>query len=66
MAFEFVSNCSNCNGNKFHAHFRIAIKDREKGLLSAANVLTNSLKITNQTNKDFFQFNISQIHGKLR
>ena len=28
--------------------------------------LTNSLKITNQTNKDFFQFNISQIHGKIR
>ena len=35
-------------------------------LLSAANVLTNSLKITNQTNKDLFQFNISQIHGKIR
>ena len=35
-------------------------------LLSAVNELTNSLKITNQTNKDFFQFNISQIHGKLR
>ena len=35
-------------------------------LLSAVNDLTNSLKITNQTNKDFFQFNISQIHGKIR
>ena len=35
-------------------------------LLSAANVLTNNLKITNQTDKDFFQFNISQIHGKIR
>ena len=35
-------------------------------LLSAVNELTNSLKITNQTNKDFFQFNISQIHGKIR
>ena len=35
-------------------------------LLSAANVLTNSLKLTSQSNKDFFQFNISQIHGKIR
>ena len=35
-------------------------------LLSAVNDLTNSLKITNQTNKDFFWFNISQIHGKIR
>ena len=34
--------------------------------LSGVNDLTNSLKITNQTNKDFFQFNISQIHGKIR
>ena len=51
MAFEFVSKCANCNGNY---------------LLSAVNDLTNSLKITNQTNKDFFQFNISQIPGKIR
>ena len=35
-------------------------------LLSAVYDLTNSLKITNQTNKDFFQFNISQVHGKIR
>ena len=35
-------------------------------LSSAVNVLTNSLKITNQTDKDFFQINISQIHGKIR
>ena len=35
-------------------------------LLSAVNDLTNSLKITNQINKDFFQFNISQIHEKIR
>ena len=35
-------------------------------LLSAVNDLTNSLKITYQTNKDFFQFNISQIHEKIR
>ena len=30
-------------------------------LLSAVNDLKNSLKITTQTNKDFFQFNISKI-----
>ena len=37
-------------------------------LLSGVNDLTNSLKkkITNQTNKDFFQFNISETHGKIR
>ena len=35
-------------------------------LLSGVNDLTNSLKITNQTNKDLFQFNISQIHGKIK
>ena len=40
MAFEFVSKCANCNGY----------------LLSAVNELTKSLKVTNQTNKDFFQF----------
>ena len=32
--------------------------------LSAVNVLTNSLKISDQTNADFFQLNISQMHGK--
>ena len=41
-------------------------KLQRENLLSAVNELTNSLKITNQTNKDFFQFNISQIHGKIR
>ena len=35
-------------------------------LLSAVNDLTNNLKITNQTNKDFFEFNISEIHEKIR
>ena len=35
-------------------------------LLSAVNDWKNSLKIKNLTNKDFFQFNISQIHGKIR
>ena len=34
-------------------------------LLSAVNVLTNSLKISDQTNADFFQLNISQMHGKI-
>ena len=33
-------------------------------LLSAVNVLTNSLKISDQTKADFFQLNISQMHGK--
>ena len=51
MAFEFVSKMC---------------KLQRENLLSAVNELTNSLKITNQTNKDFFQFNISQIHGKIR
>ena len=35
-------------------------------LLSAVNVLTNSLKISDQTNADFLQLNISQMHGKIR
>ena len=51
MAFEFVSKCGNCNGNTCYPQY---------------NDSSNSLKITNQTNKDFFQFNISQIHGKIR
>ena len=41
-------------------------KLQRENLLSTVNELLNSLKITNQTNKDFFQFNISQIHGKIR
>ena len=34
-------------------------------MLSAVNVLTNSLKISYQTNADFFQLNISQMHRKM-
>ena len=34
-------------------------------LLWAVNVLTNSVKISHQTNADFFQLNISQMHGKV-
>ena len=41
-------------------------KVQREYLLSAVNELTNSLKITNQTNNNFFQFNISQIHRKIR
>ena len=33
--------------------------------LSAVNMLTNSLKISDQTNANFFQLNISQMHGKI-
>ena len=33
--------------------------------LSAVNVLTNSLKISDQINADFLQLNISQKHGKM-
>ena len=34
-------------------------------LLSAVNVSTNSLMISDQTNADLFQLNKSQIHGKI-
>ena len=34
-------------------------------LLWAVNVLTNSVKISDQTNVDFLQLNISQMHGKI-
>ena len=34
-------------------------------LLWAVNVLTNSVNISDQTNADFFQLNISQMHGKI-
>ena len=33
--------------------------------LSAVNVLRNSLKISDHTNADFFQLNISQMHVKI-
>ena len=34
-------------------------------LLWAVNVLTKSVKISDQTKADFFQLNISQMHGKI-
>ena len=50
MAFELVArNCAHCNGN----------------LLWAVNMLTNSVKISDQTNADFLQLNISQMDGKI-
>ena len=51
MSFELgARNCAHCN---------------EEYLLWAVNVLTNSVKISDQTNADFFQLNISQMHGKI-
>ena len=51
MAFELVArNCAHC---------------QREYLLWAVNVLTNSVKISDQTNADFFQLNISQMHGKI-
>ena len=35
-------------------------------LVWTVNVLTNSVKISDQTNADFFQLNISQMHGEIR
>ena len=46
MAFELVAR--NCAQREY--------------LLWAVNVLTNSVKISDQTNADFFQLNISQMH----
>ena len=34
-------------------------------LLSLVNVLTNNLKLSDQTNAEFFQLNISQMHGEI-
>ena len=34
-------------------------------LLWAVNVLTNSVKISDQTNADFFQLNKWQMHGEI-
>ena len=34
-------------------------------LLSAVKVLRNSLKISDQTNADFLQLNVSQMHIKI-
>ena len=38
---------------------------RREYLSSGLNVLTNSLKISNVTKADFFQLNLSRIHGKI-
>ena len=37
---------------------------RREYLLSGVNVLKNSLKISDVTKADFFQLNLSRIHGK--
>ena len=51
MGFELVArNCA---------------KLQREYLLWAVNVLTSSVKISDQTNADFFQLNISQMHGKI-
>ena len=38
---------------------------RREYLSSEVNVLTNSLKISDVTKADFFQLNLSRIHGKI-
>ena len=38
---------------------------RPEYLYSAVNVLTNSPNILDQIKTDFFQLNLSQIHGKI-
>ena len=38
---------------------------RPEYMYSAVNVLTNSRNILDQTKTDFFQLNLSQIHGKI-
>ena len=38
---------------------------RQEYLNSAVNVLTNSRNILDLTKADFFQLNLSQIHGKI-
>ena len=51
MAFELVArNCATL---------------QQEYLFWAVNVLTNSIKISDQTNADFFQLNISPMHGKI-
>ena len=54
----FLWKCS-----PFHVDFRNAIKNPEK--VSAVNVLTNSPNILDLAKADFFQLNLSQIHGKI-
>ena len=38
---------------------------RQEYMYSADNVLTNSPNIVDLTKADFFQLNLSQIHGKI-
>ena len=38
---------------------------RPEYMYSAVNVLTNSPNILDQNKTDFFQLNLSQIHGKI-
>ena len=38
---------------------------RGEYVYSAVNVLTNSPNILDLTNPDFFQLNLSQIHGRI-
>ena len=73
----FLTSCKfqNCNKNRekvfclrdngVWTYGKLWTLQREH-LYSAVNVVTNSLKITDQTNKDFFQLNISQIYRKIR
>ena len=38
---------------------------RPEYVYSAVNVLTNSPNISDMTKADFFQLNLSQVHGKI-
>ena len=51
MAFEIVAgNSAHCSGNY---------------LSSAVNVVTNILKIPDQTEADFFKLSLPRIHGEI-
>ena len=43
----------------------VHIADRTILVMGNVNVLTNSVKISDQTNADFLQLNISQMDGKI-
>ena len=45
--------------------FEIILTLQREYLLWAVNVLTNSVKISDQTNADVFQLNIPQMHRKI-
>ena len=60
MASELVA-CKFQEGNKKSG---VCILPREY-VYSAVNVLTNSPNILDLTKADFFQLNLSQIHGKI-